>query len=99
MSRFTRRVLGVPLVAKLIGANVLIVASAFALQAAAISRLTRFEVIVAAAALAAASAMSIFLVRLALRPIDELEQLAHRVSDGEFSARIATSPYADKDLA
>jgi signal transduction histidine kinase len=98
MSRFARRVLGVPLVAKLIGANVIIVASAFALQAAAISRLTRFEVIIAAAALAAASLVNFFLVKLALRPIDELERLADRVTKGEFGARIATSPYADKDL-
>jgi len=99
MGRFTRRILGVPLVAKLIGANVIIVASAFALQAAAISRLTRFEVILAAAALAAASLANFFLVKLALRPINELEQLADRVTEGEFDARIPTSPYADKDLA
>ena len=99
MSRLTRRILGVPLVAKLIGANVIIVASAFALQASAISRLTRFEVILAAAALAAASLVNFLLVRLALKPIDELEQLADRVTVGEFDARVATSPYADKDLA
>ena len=98
MSRFSRRILGVPLVAKLIGANVIIVASAFVLQAAAISRLTRFEVITAVIALAAASVMNFFLVKLALQPINELEQLADRVTQGEFDARIATSPYADKDL-
>ncbi len=98
MSRFTRRILRVPLVAKLIGANVIIVASAFALQAAAISRLTRLELIIAAAALVSASVVNFLLVRLALKPIHELETLADRVTEGEFSARIAPSPYADKDL-
>ena len=98
MSRFTRRILGVPLVAKLIGANVIIVASAFAVQAAAISRFTRLELIIAAAALASASLVNFLLVRLALKPIDDLETLADRVTEGEFDARIDPSPYADKDL-
>ena len=98
MSRFARRILGVPLVAKLIGANVIIVASAFALQAAAISRFTRLELIIAAAALASASLVNFLLVRLALKPIDDLETLADRVTEGEFDARIDPSPYADKGL-
>jgi len=99
MSRLWRRILAVPLVAKLIGANVIIVASAFAVQAAAVSHFTRGEVLTAVAALAAACAVNFYLVRLALRPVAELEKLAVRVTEGEFDARGVSSPYADKDLA
>jgi len=99
MRRSLQRVLGVPLVAKLIGANVIIVASAFAIQTAAASHFTRAEIATAVIALAAASVVNFFLVRLALRPIDELEQLAEHVTEGDFDARSVPSPYADKDLA
>jgi Signal transduction histidine kinase len=99
MSRFVRRILGVPLVAKLIGANVIIVASAFAVQTTAVSHLTREEIVIGVIALAAAAAVNVYLVRLALRPVDELEKLAVRVTEGEFDARGAPSPYADKDLS
>ncbi len=98
MSWFKRRILGVPLVAKLIGANVIIVASAFAIQALAVSRLDRAEIATAVVAMAAATAANIFLVRLALRPIHELEAVATRVTEGEFDARTTASLYADKDL-
>jgi signal transduction histidine kinase len=98
MNPVFRRILGVPLVAKLIGANVIIVASAFALQAAAVSRLSRGEIATAVVALAAACAVNFLLVRLALKPVNELETLAERVSAGEFDARGVPSPYADKDL-
>src|SRR4029079_12865503 len=99
MSRFVRRILGVPLVAKLIGANVIILASAFAVQTTAVSHLTREEIVIGVIALAAAAAVNVYLVRLALRPVDELEKLAVRVTEGEFDARGAPSPYADKDLS
>ena len=92
MSRLWRRILAVPLVAKLIGANVIIVASAFAVQAAAVSHFTRGEVLTAVAALAAACAVNFYLVRLALRPVAELEKLAVRVTEGEFEARGVSSP-------
>ena len=99
MSWFLRRILGVPLVAKLIGANVIIVASAFAVQTAAVSHLPRAEIVTGLITLAAASAVNFYLVRLALRPVDELEKLAVRVTEGEFDARGVPSLYADKDLA
>ena len=94
-----RRILSVPLVAKLIGANVIIVASVFLLQASAISRLSRGEIAVAVVALSLASLVNFLLVRLALKPIAELEMLAVRVNKGEFDARSVQSPYADKDLS
>jgi signal transduction histidine kinase len=39
------------------------------------------------------------LVRLALRPVVELEEIAERVSRGDFSARVPPSPLADRDIA
>ena len=96
--RMLRRILGVPLVAKLLGANVLIVASALVVQTIAFDG-RRAEVVSVLVALAAALLVNLILVRLALRPIEELEQLAHRVSEGEFEARGTPSLFADKELA
>lgn len=90
MKRIVQWVLRVPLVAKLIGANVIIVVSAIGLN--------RSELMTAVIALAAASIVNFLLVRLALRPIDNLEVLAGRVTAGEFDARAVALPYADKDL-
>ena len=90
MRRLVHWVLQVPLVAKVIGANGIIVASAIALN--------RSEVTTFVVALAAAGMVNLLLVRLALRPIDELESVAERVTAGEFTARAVTFPYADKDL-
>jgi signal transduction histidine kinase len=98
LQNLARRVLGVPLVAKLIGANVIIVASAVLLQSLAFSG-RRAELLNVIIGLAAALCVNLLLVRLALRPIEELEDLAHRVSNGDFDARGAPSLYADKDLA
>ena len=93
-----QRILGVPLVAKLLGANVLIVASALVVQTIAFDG-RGAEIVSVLVALAAALVVNLILVRLALRPIEELEQLAHRVSEGEFDARGVPSLFADKDLA
>jgi signal transduction histidine kinase len=90
VKRVVRWILGVPLVAKLIGANVIIVASAIGLN--------QSEITTAVIALALASAVNFLLVRVALRPVDELESLAERVSAGEFTARAVSFPYADKEL-
>ena len=90
MKPIVRWILGVPLVAKLIGANVIIVASAIGLN--------QSEVTTAVIALAAASLVNLLLVRVALRPVVELENVAERVTAGEFSARAVSFPYADKEL-
>jgi len=92
------RILGVPLVAKLIGANVLIVASAALIHAFA-STGRRGELLMVFIAFASALAVNVILVRLALQPIKELENLADRVSGGEFDARGTPSLFADKELA
>jgi two-component system, NarL family, sensor histidine kinase UhpB len=98
MHRIARRILGVPLVAKLLGANVLIVASALVVHTLAFEG-RRAEIVTVLIALAAALIGNLVLVWLALQPIRELEELAHRVSDGEFDARGTPSLFADKDLA
>ena len=96
--RVTRGILGVPLVAKLLGANVLIVASALAVQTLAFDG-RRAELVAVLIALASALIVNLILVRFALQPIEELEDLAHRVSQGDFDARGNPSLFADKDLA
>jgi signal transduction histidine kinase len=98
MRSIVNRILGVPLVAKLIGANVIIVASAVLLQALAFQG-RRAEVVTVITGLAFALLVNLLLVRLALRPIVELEELASRVSHGDFDARGEASLFADKDLA
>ena len=96
--RIVGRVLGVPLAAKLIGANVLIVASALLLHAVALTG-RRAELLTVVIALLAALVVNLILVRLALKPIEELEDLAHRVSSGDFTVRGNPSLFADEDLA
>lgn len=98
MRRMIQRILGVPLVAKLLGANVLIVALTLLVQTIAFDG-RRAEVIAMLVAFASALVANLILVRFALRPIEELEDLAHRVSQGEFDARGTPSLFADKDLA
>lgn len=93
-----QHILGVPLVAKLIGANVLIVVSAGLVHAFAFTG-RRAELLTVFVALASALAVNVILVRLALQPVRELEKLADRVSGGEFDARGTPSLFADKELA
>lgn len=99
MRRIYRRLLAVPLAAKLIGANVIVVASAILTQSVVFAGRNGAELVTVIVALAAASLVSVLLVRVALRPIEELEDLAERVSAGDFEARGDPSPFADKDLS
>jgi len=93
-----RRILAVPLVAKLAGANVIIVASAVLLQALAFTG-QRAELITVVVALATAIVVNVLLMRLALQPVKDLEDVALRVSQGDFNTRAAPSPFADMELA
>lgn len=97
--RVARGVLAVPLVGKLIGANIVIVAAAMLMHAFAFSDAGAVGSTTFAIALSAALLVNLFLVQLALRPVDELKDLAERVSGGEFDARGAPSPFADEDLS
>lgn len=85
-----------PLLGKLLGANLLI-----ALAALAVSLDVEHPGLVAviAVALAIGFGVNALLVRLALRPLDELQRVAQQVSDGDLSARVVTSPIADRDIA
>ena len=98
--RLLRPILGIPLELKLLGANLIIVAVAVLLLFAPVSlhtaRLTDAYVVVAA--LIVGASVNFGLVRLALRPIDALERVAKRVSEGRLSERVPASIVADSEL-
>ncbi len=102
MMKFTEglvaRVLGVPLLGKLIGANVIIVVSARVVQAFLFDLRNTTEILILFGALAVAGVANFLLVRVALKPITDLERLAGRVSAGDFSARGIPSPFADAQI-
>lgn len=97
--RLMRRVLEVPLVVKLIGANVIIVAAAVLIHVLAFPGRGGEEILAVLLALTAASVLNFTLVGVALRPIDDLALLADRVGAGDFGARGKQSPFADAALA
>ena len=98
IGRVIDRVLRVPLVGKLIGANVIIVAAAVLVQTFVFAGRNNAEIIAVLVALAAASLVNFILVRVALQPVAALESLAERVSLGDFEARGGPSPFADVAL-
>ncbi|CAN5552674.1 HAMP domain-containing sensor histidine kinase [soil metagenome] len=94
------RILRVPLLAKLAGANLLIVVSA--LVGVAIER--RLDtpatvVSILGVALGASLIVNLALVYVALRPLSDLELTATRLSAGDMDARVPTSIHADRDMA
>ncbi len=94
-SRALRWLLGIPLISKLLGAN-LIVAIAAVVVAAVWGHPVVFALV--CLALAISFALSTLLVRLALRPLDDLRDVAERVSNGDFTARVPQSPLADASM-
>lgn len=92
LRRLGRRALQVPLLLKLLGANALIALAALAVS---VPSRASAELVFVWVALAASFAISTLLVRLALLPLDELEEVALLVSNGDFSARVRGSPTAD----
>ena len=100
---FARRllddVLRIPLVLKIMGANGIIVAVAAALVGRGLWSDAQGELTVVLVALALATIVNLVLVNLALSPIADLEQVARRVSRGEFGIRATQSPIADPQLA
>ncbi len=89
------RVLRVPLVAKLLGANLLVALAA--VVAAAVSG-QRGVVVFVGAALVISFAVNVLLVRVALAPLDELERTAERVAAGEWYARVTESAVSDRRI-
>ena len=93
-------VLGIPLEAKLIGANLVILGVAVLLLLGPghiqPERLTYVYVVLASLIIGAT--VNFALVRLALRPINALERVAKRVSEGRLAERVPASIVADREL-
>lgn len=94
-------VLRAPLVAKIIGANLVIATltlwAAIAMHVTAVSdhRLT----ILLVGAIAVAQVLNALLVVVALRPLRSVEDVAARIGAGDASARVPVSPLADRRMA
>ncbi len=97
--RWLGAILGVPLEMKLLGANLIIVGAAVLLftavprQPASLS-----DTYVLVVALIVGATVNFGLVKLALRPIDALERVAKRVSEGRLAERVPASIVADREL-
>lgn len=94
-------ILGVPLEAKVLGANLTIVGIAIAaLLLPMNSTAARWSDLgIIFGALAAGVSVNYVLVRLALKPVQDLEKIARRVSEGRVRERVPPSLIADPDLA
>src|SRR5688500_13002454 len=96
-----RAALRLPLLAKIAGANALavVLAAGVALAAGrgAIPERAMVPLVAGAALLALVATLA--LVRVALRPLAELEATAARVRGGDLTARVPASPVADRDMA
>ncbi|MEP6732245.1 MAG: sensor histidine kinase [bacterium] len=93
-------ILRVPLLAKLAGANLLIVLSA--LVGVAIEKRLHVPgsvVSILGLALAASLVVNLVLVYVALRPLSDLERTATHLSAGDMEARVPSSILADRDMA
>lgn len=93
-------ILRAPLVAKIAGANSLIVLAAmlasFIGGEAALGQ-GRF-ILLLAATLAVSLVVNVALVVIALRPLDALEETATRIREGDLGARVAESALADANI-
>lgn len=98
--RLLAPVLRVPLLAKVAGANLLIVVTA--LVAVSVERemnLPVRTVSILGIALGASLIVNLGLVYVALRPLNDLELTATRLTRGDMDARVPTSALADRDMA
>jgi signal transduction histidine kinase len=86
--------LRVPLVVKLVGANLAVVALLFAIR----SGLSHAGSLALDGAIVFALALYVGLVLIALRPIRDLEAVAERVWQGDFGARVERSTVADQEV-
>jgi signal transduction histidine kinase len=93
-------VLRFPLLGKLVGANVLIVivAVTVAISSHAGNAGDQQMVALLIGALLIALAVNLLLVRVALQPLQKLEETAERVSRGDMNARVPQSAIADRDM-
>ena len=92
--------LRVPLLGKLVGANLLIVLAALLVVVAERQGvLPGNAVSILGVALGVSLVVNLGLVYVALRPLSDLELTAARVSAGDLEARVASSRLADRDMA
>ena len=99
MPRWIASLLRVPLIGKIAGANAIIVAAA--ILVAVFGRMLSDGSglwLLLLIALGLGMAVNAILVYVALRPLQELEQTARRVWQGELDARVQPSPVADADI-
>ena len=97
---FAERALQVPLLGKLAGANLVIVAAAMiGVFAERRSLLPGNAISILGTALALSLVVNLVLVYVALRPLSDLEAAARRVSEGDTAARVPASILADRDMA
>lgn len=97
--RWLRSILGIPLEMKLLGANLIILLVAVSLFGASSIRPARLgDAYVFVVALIVGAAVNFSLVKLALGPIDALERVARRVSEGHLAERVPASLVADRGL-
>lgn len=96
-----RAILGVSLEAKVVGANLVILGIAIAslLLRLEWSPSRWLEPAIVLGALAAGVSVNYLLVRIALKPVNDLERMARRVSEGRVRERAPVSLTADPDLA
>ena len=98
--RWLRSILGVPLEIKLLGANLtIVVVAVVVLGATSIRPAGLGDAYVFVVALIVGAAANLTLVKLALGPVDALERVAMRVSEGHLAERVPTSLVADRGLA
>ena len=94
------RALQVPLLGKLVGANlVIVIAALLVVVAERRGVLPGNAVSILGMALGLSLVVNLALVYVALRPLSDLEAAARRVSAGDTEARVATSVLADRDMA
>jgi len=94
-----RGVLRIPLVLKVMGANGLIIAVAVVLVGNGLWGSNQAELAIVLGALLVVCVVNLLLVRVALSPINQLEQVAERVSAGDFAARALPSLVSDPQLS
>ncbi len=92
--------LRVPLAAKLVGANAMIVAAAMLVSfvgGESALQEGRFAILLVAV-LVVSSLVNVILVVIALRPLRSLESVATRINRGDLAARVPESSLADADM-
>jgi signal transduction histidine kinase len=87
------RLLRIPLMWKLVGANGILV-----LAAVIVALTAHHSALVFATTLVVSVGLNHYLVKLALEPLKDLEATASKVWQGDLEARVEASPIADRDM-